>query len=99
MKRILVALLTAAVLTVLFVEVSARADDYVQQALDQSMLQAQWQREQDAALQQQLLLDQQSQFQMQQDMLQNQLAQDQFNLAQDQFNQTQMMLAQQAAQP
>jgi hypothetical protein len=103
MKRTLLSLCCAVLLTApLFQAPFAWADpaawqtadqDWQQAALQQGLLQAQWQREQDAALQNQLLIDQQVQNQLQQDMMQN-------DLAQQQFNQMEMMIAaQQAAQP
>ena len=67
--------------------------DWVQAAIDQSLLQAPWQREQDAALQNQLLIDQQVQTQLQNDQLQADLAQQQFN------NMENMINMQQAFQP
>jgi hypothetical protein len=99
MKRSLFSLCVAAVLISPIAALAAppaqpAADqDWVQAAIDQSLLQAQWQREQDAALQNQLLIDQQVQTQMLNDAIQQ-------NLAIQQFNDTQNMInMQQAFQP
>jgi hypothetical protein len=99
MKRSLFSLCIAAVLMSPIAAFAAppaqpAADqDWVQAAIDQSLLQAQWQREQDAALQNQLLIDQQVQTQLQNDQLQADLAQQQFN------NMENMINMQQAFQP